>query len=494
LKSLITITDEVHCRVQLEEARDMRHFVNRYAIPTKGYIFHPRYKIGAWDGKVNYFHPDGRTFNFLLEELCLAITQMGYDDVEIDDQRRGKVHTFARVDSDIFGHIIYPDSGEPIELADHQLRCINALLAETSGLIVAGTGAGKTLITAAMCQRFQEAGLRTLIIVPSLDLISNTREEMIMVGLTDVGEYSGGTKDIDHTHVVSTWQALKNVPILMKNFSAVIVDEVHGARSTELRKLLIEFGSHIVHRYGMTGTLPKDQCEAMAVFTALGPVRETVTAAELIAIGWLATIEVDQIELEENLRAEYDASKKEFGPPKTYQTFKKEYFPDFSAEKDFLACHELRTQWIANYYDNKRRTDGNTFVLVTGIDFGKELQSHIPDAHFVYGRDKVKARRIIYELFKENDNVLVFATVGVASTGLNIKRIFHLGLVDIGQSFIRVIQSIGRGLRRGRGKTHLQVSDVTSDLKYSTKHAKERIKYYKEAQYPVKRTKIVDYT
>lgn len=469
----------------------MRQLFTAYALPSKGYFFNPRFKIGAWDGKINFFQASGQTYNYLLDEICGKVTQMGYDEVGIDDQRKGYVHKFEPIDKDIFSDIIYPDSGEPIELAPHQVRCVNALLAEPNGLVIAGTGAGKTLMTAAMCTRFAEAKLRTLIVVPSLDLISNTRDEMIMAGIEDVGEFSGTTKDLNHIHVVSTWQSLKNVPMLMKDFQVVLVDEVHTARSAELKKLLVEFGSHIVHRYGMTGTLPDDPCEAMTVHTALGPVRESVPASELIALGWLATLQIEQLELKENLQVEYDEFKKTyFGPPKSYIQFKKEYFPDYDSERSFLETNHARQLWVATYFDNLRKNKGNTFVLVTSIDVGKELSALIPNSHFVYGKDKVKARKLIYELFKSGNDVLVFATVGIASTGINIKRIFNLGLLDLGKSFIRVIQSIGRGLRKAHDKDHLDVYDITSDLKYSTKHAKDRIGFYQKAQYPFKRTKV----
>lgn len=491
-QATITIHDEVNAEVTMSDMVDLRTLVKKYSLPVKNHFFNPRYKIGAWDGKLQFFTDRGKTYVPLLEEIIPILVQQGAH-VDLIDNRVVAPKDLKPVAADFFSHIIYPDTGEPITIADHQLRIINALLAETNGVGEAATGAGKTIITGAMCLRLREAGMATLVIVPNLDLIENTRDELVMLGIDDIGVMSGTEKDPDHNIVISTWQTLKNMPILMKSFQAVIVDETHGARGTELKKLLIEYGSHIAYRYGLTGTIPDDPCEAMTVKIGIGPVRAVVTAAELIAIGWLATLDINVLELEEDLRAEFaDFKAKARIDNTTYPNFKKKYFPDYAAEKKYLIKHKGRNQWIADHLDQKRLDTGNTLVLVSSIDQGKALAALTPNSVFVHGADKVKARKQIYQLFKDHDDLLVYATVGIASTGINIKRIFNLVFVDIGKSFIRVIQSIGRGLRKGSGKSHLIVTDIASDLKYGQKHVKDRKKYYDQKQYP-HTTKRVDY-
>lgn len=94
-------------------------------------------------------------------------------------------------------------------------------------------------------------------------------------------------------------------------------------------------------------------------------------------------------------------------------------------------------------------------------------------------------------MFEENDDLIVIASVGIASTGISIDRIFNMMLVDAGKSFIRSIQSIGRGLRLADDKQSVHVVDVHSKLKWSKKHWKEREKYYKEAGYPVLKKQIL---
>jgi len=58
-------------------------------------------------------------------------------------------------------------------------------------------------------------------------------------------------------------------------------------------------------------------------------------------------------------------------------------------------------------------------------------------------------------------------------------------MVDAGKSFIKAIQSVGRGLRRSGDKNRVKVVDVYSKLKFSKKHSNERKKHYKEAEYEI---------
>jgi len=78
----------------------------------------------------------------------------------------------------------------------------------------------------------------------------------------------------------------------------------------------------------------------------------------------------------------------------------------------------------------------------------------------------------------------------VAAVGINIPRIFNLVLLEPGKSFVRVIQSIVRGIRRAEDKDFVQIWDLTSSTKYAKKHLTERKRFYKEAQYPFTINKV----
>jgi superfamily II DNA or RNA helicase len=235
--------------------------------------------------------------------------------------------------------------------------------------------------------------------------------------------------------------------------------------------------------------MPKEPVEILAIRSALGNVVYTVPAYELIDKGWLAKLELRILRLTEDFHDKWEEYKSMDPDPEinTYEKFKDTYFPDYTSEKEYLQRNEVRNNFLIDFItDLRQREKGNTLVLVNNVNFGKKLAANIDNAYFIYGKDDTKVRAEIYKLFSTNDDVVVIATFKLVSTGLNIPRIFNMVLVDSGKSFIQVIQSIGRSLRKAADKDTARVYDVCSDLKYSKKHTRERIRYYKEQKYPFK--------
>lgn len=750
-KATIIVEDEVNCIVHGLTPHHTTHFWESYGVLTENHFFHPKVKLGVWDGKIRYFSQQGKTYVYLLDEIIPTLVSLEYD-IDIIDQRKSKHIDVKQIDEDIFSHVIFDDTGDSLKLRPHQLRVANALIENAGGIGIAATGAGKaqpvtsnvltangwtqignivpgdilidpanghevvvksihpqgiipayliifddgtsveacgdhlwkvkshsddeyvlkntnelikliqtnvdlsipltapidnigsfgmgysrahsigvnlaqavdmewqqaaeslvfdninlrlhclrgiydtldlqftsdgfiahfkndvaakiyvdltrsvglfgkqidatvavtrsgddeqlvinpfyyfnyihrnaelskrilnitpigdvdstcikvnndselyitdgytvthnTFICAAVAKTYGAAGCRTIVIVPSQDLVSQTREEFIFVGL-DCGEYSGDVKDYQtQSCVISTWQALNNNPHVVKDFNVVIVDEAHNIRGKVLTELLNVYGKDISVRYGVTGTMPKGKTDEMAMKIAVGTIQEEVSAKELMDLGILASLHIHIEQLDENLTSaykEYVAEHKALKLPDTelltYKRFKSSYFPDWTSEKQHLQKHKPRIQYLADRLTTIRKT-GNTFVLIDGVAFGKKLAEAVGDGCvFVHGKDKKKARKQIYNMFNTEDNLCVIATVNIASTGLNIKRIYNLPIIDAGKSFTRIIQSIGRGLRVAPDKDHVDVYDISSDLKYGKKHLADRIKYYKEAQY-----------
>ncbi len=355
-----------------------------------------------------------------------------------------------------------------------------------------------TFICGSIVEAYRRVGARSIIIVPSNDLIRQTRKELAFLEIP-TGEYSGKVKDTNgHDIIISTWQALKNNPSVVVDRDVVLVDETHGARGNVLQELLTKHAKNIPHRFGVTGTMPEHPSEALSVRCAIGEVLDTIDAALLIEKGVLATIDIGVFQMMENLMPQYREYLKAYEGVEEaqdelvdYKTFKAKFFPDYSSEKKYLAKKPERLDWISATIDS-RRNNGNVLALVQSVEMGKKLAEITPNSKFVYGNDDDKVREEAYSLFAQNDGIVVFATYGIASTGLSIKRIHELFLIDIGKSFIRVIQSIGRGLRKAPDKQHINVWDICSDLTYSKKHLTKRKAMYKTAGYPFK-VKKVDY-
>lgn len=484
------VKDEVACQFEGLEEQHLDFFYNQYGLHVNGYFFMPLYRRGKWDGKTHFFTKDGKTFVRLLEEIIPKVVRLGYKIVLVDNRVSTAVYP-SPITEDYFSHIIDPETNRPIVLRHYQVDGVNALINQGWGISIAGTGAGKTHMTAALVDSYGKLKQKTITIVPNKTLIDQTKQTYMLCEL-DVGEYSGANKDVNHLHIVSTWQALQNNPTLLTMFNIVVVDEVHTVSGDILFKLLNKYGKHIIHRFGVTGTLPKHEANALAVKVAIGTVVHRIDADVLIEQGWLAKLHINVIQLCSNLRAEHEEFLRESPSPPdiTYKRFKKEFFPDWFAEKGYLQKNETRLRTIVDIIKEKS-AKGNVLCLVTTIPFGKKLASMIENAYFVHGADNAKARKEVYDLFDKEDNLVVIATVHVAGIGIDIGRIFNLMYIDMGKSFIRTIQTIGRGLRKAKDKGFVNVTDICSDFKYSATQLADRVDFYKQAGYPYSK-EVVD--
>ena len=366
----------------------------------------------------------------------------------------------------------HPQEGQPIMLRDYQVDAINIFLQNTQSLQEIATGAGKTITTATLSQLAESIG-RTITIVPNKSLVEQTEEDFINVGL-DVGVYYGDRKDLNKTHTICTWQSLNILDKKSKNHEqdiltlaefldgvrTVIVDEVHMAKAEVLKNLLTQNLANAPIRWGLTGTVPKEKFEYEQIFASIGPVVGGIKAHTLQELGVLSNCHVNVVQL-------YDLPE----------------FKSYAEELKYLVTDEDRMIYIGKLI-KKIALTGNTLVLVNRIDSGKFLVNEIEDSVFISGEVKTTARKEEYDEVRTSTNKVIVATYGVAAVGLNIPRIFNMVLLESGKSFTRVIQSIGRGIRKAEDKDFVQIWDITSTCKYAKRHLTERKKFYKEAKYP----------
>jgi superfamily II DNA or RNA helicase len=240
---------------------------------------------------------------------------------------------------------------------------------------------------------------------------------------------------------------------------------VHQAKAEVLKKLLTVNFSKSPIRWGLTGTIPKEKFEYESIRCSIGEVINHVTANQLQEKGILAQCHVNILQITD-IRE----------------------FRSYAEEYKYLVTDSERIDWLADKVKEIVKT-GNTLVLVNRIDTGKMLIDRIKDSVFISGEVKTKDRKDEYDEVKTSDDKIIIATYGVAAVGINIPRIFNLVLVEPGKSFVRVIQSIGRGIRKAEDKDFVQIWDITSTCKYAKRHLTERKKFYKDAKYPFLVTK-----
>ena len=159
-------------------------------------------------------------------------------------------------------------------------------------------------------------------------------------------------------------------------------------------------------------------------------------------------------------------------------------YRDYQSELTYLTTQQRTFRLYGNNYSTFCES-GNTLVLVDRLKAGQGLVERLgEETVFVSGSMKSKDRKDEYDEVSDTDNKIIVATYGVAAVGINIPRIFNLVLIEPGKSFVRVIQSIGRGIRKAQDKDHVQIWDITSSAKFSKRHLTERKKFYREAKYP----------
>jgi superfamily II DNA or RNA helicase len=469
----IIVKDEVNVKIEGLELAERKALMKMFEYEVPGARYLPAVRLGRWNGKVSYFSLAGSTYINLLEEILPVLDRAGYD-IELDDTRDyTTTFEFAEVSESTFAHKNWPKGhpkeGTPVELRDYQISIVNNFLKNPQSLQEIATGAGKTLMTAALSYSVEQYG-RSIVIVPNKSLVTQTEADYINLGL-DVGVYFGDRKEYNKTHTICTWQSLNNmlkktkageadIMDFIEGVVCVMVDEVHMAKADALKTLLTGTFAKIPIRWGLTGTIPKAKFEAQSLFVSLGPVISKLSASELQDQGVLAQCHVNIVQLKDDVE-----------------------FTNYQSELKHLLEDTHRLDAIAELI-LKIKESGNTLILVDRVNAGKEIVSRLPDSVFVSGATNMVDRKEEYDEIATSTNKIIVATYGVAAVGINIPRIFNLVLLEPGKSFVRVIQSIGRGIRKAEDKDFVQIWDITSSCKFAKRHLTQRKAFYKEANYP----------
>ncbi len=473
----LIIEDEVNIKLEGLDVDVRRKLANalKFEVPYARYM--PQYKLGRWDGKVAFFGIGGTGYVNHLNVVSEVLQKNNVQIVDIEDKRHPIKLEFKPVtetywkDQGVVWPKGHPAEGEDIILRDYQVEAINNFIANPQSLQQIATGAGKTITTATLSHLSEPYG-RSIVIVPNKSLVEQTEEDYINCGL-DVGVYFGDRKQLGKTHTICTWQSLNildkkhkdgaavlSLAEFLEGVSTIIVDEVHMAKAEVLKNLLTRNLRNAPIRWGLTGTVPREKFEFESIHASLGPVIGQISAKELQDKGVLSECHVNVVQLIDTVA-----------------------HSSYQEELKYLTSNQLRLEYIGKLLTTIKDS-GNTLILVDRISAGEMLAELIPGSTFVNGSVKVKDRKETYDTIRDSNNEVIIATYGVAAVGLNIPRIFNLVLIEPGKSFVRVIQSIGRGVRKAKDKDFVQIWDLTSTCKFAKRHLTQRKKFYKEAEYP----------
>lgn len=437
-------------------------------------------KAKSWDGKTRLLTGAGRLPYGLVGRLCAYLKDGGIPYTK-DYETPSRASDFVAIKAFIEDETKQFKKNLGFEPYDYQKKTVANGIMRTRSLNLSATSSGKSATIYLFAKfRLMEQEKKTLIIVPRITLVEQLAQ--------DFSDYSGGAID-DHVHmiygghekdtdkkiVISTWQSLQDEPrAWFRQFDTLIVDEVHGATAAEMKKLINKC-EHIVYRWGLTGTLSGMECDAMVIEGFFGEPFTAVTTRQMIDRGIATPAEVHIMIMDHpNKETTRSKIKREKSPIRRYQ-----------AENEIIESNIFRNAFIAKLALSKQEKGENTLILFKSIDHGKLLQSLVPGSELIYGAIRVKDRLAIKNRMKENGGVTLVASYGTFSTGESIPRIHNIIAAGNYKGRIKVLQSIGRGLRLHDTKEVVKIFDIADDLFEkcsSIEHLKERLLMYREPE------------
>ena len=460
-KVIVSKVNEVFMQVDCDDglARDLYDF---FSFTVPGAKFMPSVKNRYWDGKVRLFSlKTKRIYIGLLPYVDEFCRERGYEFDGITDVIGEKTD----IKFDLKKYFM-KEYNLPFEPRDYQMEAVETAIKYGRQLLLSPTASGKSLIIYLLARWYNK---KTVIIVPTTSLVEQMSKDFIEYGYDkEICKIYSGQPVFNSDITITTWQSFAKAPKdVLESFDVVIGDEAHLFKAQTLKGILEKMKSTAI-RIGTTGTLDGSEVHRLQLEGLFGPVKKVVTSSQLIEEGTIAKIDIDCIILKHQ----------------------KCHKMSYQEEMDYLVSCQERNQFITNLVANLK---GNTLVLFQYIaKHGQPLWEMFNPRisgvlHYVYGDTDTEDREKVREIVERSDDNVILASYGTFSTGINIKRIDNIVFASPSKSRIRNLQSIGRGLRKGKGKDSMRLFDIADDLQcdnYTLAHLKERINIYSEENFP----------
>lgn len=482
---------KINCNI--EQALNLKSYFECHA---ENYWFHPKYKAKMWNGKISYFNMYDCTLPIgLIFYLRDFLKKYKYKYILAFDKNKF-FNNINRKDLHNLYKVIFKDSD--YYPRDYQDEAIYKFLKRKRGVIESPTASGKSLIIYSLIRFIMGVTKgKILLVVPNISLTNQMFSDFKEYGWERASNeisilYSQSKKyDKSKRILISTWQSIYNKrQLFFSEYNAVIVDETHHASSNSIQNILKK-SINAEYKFGLTGTLPTLPIDIFNIYGYIGPKLLQIETKELQEMGYLANIKIA------NLLLKY--------PKEDVELNKNAKFLD---EYDFIIKNKNRNK-VFKYIINNINTNDNILILCQRIKHLDEVYNYITE---LYGSDKIiykidgdvhpDIREQIRKDIEKQDKVILIATYGTTSIGINIKKLHHVVFASPYKAKIKVLQSIGRGLRIHKSKKKLILWDLVDDLRWWTnkrnlkdnnafRHFKIRLKYYREKKFDYV-NKIVD--
>ena len=458
-----------------------------FTFKVPGAQFTPAYRNKMWDGKIRLYNQHSQK---VYAGLSPYIEQFANErEYEVDTNLPNNLPIDDSEIQDYINDLRLTAANKDIAPHAHQVDAITHALSRRRTLLLSPTASGKSLIIYVLMRRWldENPDSKMLIIVPTISLVSQLHSDFAdYANKTDWNAddmvhkiYGGQEKTTNKRVVISTWQSIYKQPKkYFDQFSGVIGDECHQFKSQSLTNIMTKLAD-CDFRVGLTGTLDGTKTHKLVIEGLFGSTNRVVSTKQLMDKDLLSKLKIDCIRLKYS--------------DETCKACKK---LKYSEEIDYLVTNHKRNEFITNLCGHAK---GNSLVLFNYVDKqGKPLYDMITKKYpnqkvfYVSGETDVTIREEIRKITEESENAIIVASYGTFSTGINIRRLHNVIFASPSKSRIRILQSIGRQLRKSEHKETAKLFDIADDLtwkshqNYTLKHFLERVRIYNEEKFDYK--------
>ena len=473
--------DSVNMKIDCDDsiAKELNQF---FTFEVPNYQYTPAYKNKKWDGMIRLFNLYSRRLYIGLMDYLIQFAKDRNYTIEQDFDNT------VELDPDEVEQFI-ASLNMKITPYDYQLDAIKHAIKNQRSLLLSPTGSGKSLIIYCLvryCLENLQDDEKILIVVPTTGLVSQMyndfrdyagKEWKVEKNCHTI--FSGQDKTTPKQVVISTWQSIyKMPPEYFEQYKMVVGDECHLFKAKSLTSLMSKM-VNAEFRIGTTGTLDGTQVHKLVIEGLFGRVQKVTTTKNLMEKEVLSNLSIDCLVLEYK--------------PEEIEEIKRAKYID---ELKWIVGHEGRNKFISKL---AKSVKGNTLILFNYVDLhGKPLYNLIsemcPDkkVFMIYGGTDVEQREEIRQIVDKEKDAILVASYGTCSTGINIKNIHNIIFTSPSKSVIRVLQSIGRGLRRSESKDSMKLYDLADNLSHkkyrnhTMRHLDARIKIYTKEHFDYK--------
>lgn len=439
-----------------------------FSFEVEGARFNPKFKWGAWDGKIRLMDNNGLLPIGLVPMLERYAKENDYS-IHIDSMFTPET-LISKTDFDAWIKNLKIYSGQnEIKPYWYQEDSVFAAINGQMRTLNLPTSAGKSLIQSLIARWYYEnMEGKILMIVPTTQLVDQMIDDFedyrLFPRAAMLGIRGGTKRDSDAVVYVSTWQtACKQSPEWFKQFGCLMVDECHLATGASISKIVKNM-THCRFKFGLSGSLKDGKANVLQYIGMFGDVFRPVSTKDLMEEGQVSNLKINSIFLR-------------YPDEETIVMKGTEY----SKEITYVTEHRKRNAWICKLALKLVAKEQNTLLLFKHKKHGKLLYEALKTKHskvyFIDGDTKTEVRNEIKQIAESETGVLIVASYGVLSTGVSIKNLHHVIFSHPIKSKIIVLQSIGRVLRLHGSKTIATLWDIIDDLAVKTKTKTAKKKY-----------------